>query len=497
MSPTYAQMELLSEIGPQLQKAVHPVSAESLAGLMNSEASRRTLQRRLDALVGTGWIERLGRARATRYQLTDSGRRALGGPPEFKKPVPVRYDEVHPAHLYDFTLREDGPEYAAPGDPDSLRLSAESLALRDIIRKPQAFRQAVGYRREFLDSYEPGTTFYLPLDMRQRLRQVGQSPEMAGLPPGTYAKQVLSRLLIDLSWNSSRLEGNTFSLLETEHLLELGLSDDPRRWQEAQMILNHKEAIEFLTDAPNELGFNRFTFLNLHALLSQHLLANRSAEGCLRRIPVGVTGTVFHPLHIPQQIEECFDTLLSKAAAIADPLEQAFFLMVHLPYLQPFEDGNKRTSRLAANLPLVQQNLSPLSFVDVPAKDYTDGILAVYELNRVELLRDVFAWAYERSAVRYAAICHKFGEPDAISVGYRMEIKEVVNGVVTHRMTKPQAARHIQQWAARNIGQGDRARFVQAVEELLLGLKEGNMARFRLRPSEFAAWLPVWTGRGE
>lgn len=110
-------------------------------------------------------------------------------------------------------------------------------------------------------------------------------------------------------------------------------------------------------------------------------------------------------------------------------------------------------------------------------KDYTDGILSVYELNRVELLRDVFAWAYKRSSARYAAICRQVGDPDAIRVGYRMEIRQLISGIVTQRMTKPQAVAHIQQWATRNVGIGDRARFVQTVEELLLELNERNIAR--------------------
>ena len=96
---------------------------------------------------------------------------------------------------------------------------------------------------------------------------------------------------------------------------------------------------------------------------------------------------------VPQLIVECFDRILATASAIADPFERAFFAMVQLPCLQPFEDVNKRVSRLAANIPLIRHNLSPLSFADVPRDLYTEAILGVYELNRTELLRDVFCWA--------------------------------------------------------------------------------------------------------
>ena len=160
------------------------------------------------------------------------------------------------------------------------------------------------------------------------------------------------------------------------------------------MILNHKAAIEMLVDQAHEIGFNRYTILNLHAMLADNLLGNPHAGGRLRRIPVGVDGTVYHPLEVPQLIEECFEQILDTADAITDPFEQAFFALVHLAYLQGFEDVNKRVSRLAANIPLIRGNLSPLSFVDVPERAYIDGVMAIYELNRVELLRDVFVWAY-------------------------------------------------------------------------------------------------------
>ena len=104
------------------------------------------------------------------------------------------------------------------------------------------------------------------------------------------------------------------------------------------MILNHKEAIELLVDNAAEVGFNRYTLFNLHAILANNLLPDPGAGGRLRAKDVGIGGTVFHPLSGPQVIEDCFDVLLAKASAIQDPFEQSFFAMVHLPYLQPFDD---------------------------------------------------------------------------------------------------------------------------------------------------------------
>lgn len=436
--------------------------------------SKRTLLRRLDEMVQRGEVERVGKARATKYRRVVA--KAEIPPPR------SHVKEISPREP--FMVREDPP---SRGDT-SLR------ELRDVFRTPYSLRKPAKYQREFLESYIPNETAYLPPKLREHLRAKGQSREMAEMPPGTYARQVMDRLIIDLSWNSSRLEGNTFSLLETDHLLALGHTDDPVRAMEAQMILNHKEAIEFLVESPNDLGFNRYTFLNLHGLLTYGLLKNGSAEGTLRSSPVGIGGSVYHPTNQPAVIEECFDLILQKAGAISDPLECCFFLMVQMPYLQPFEDGNKRTSRLAANIPLIRANMSPLSFMGVPVRDYTDGILGVYELNRIELLRQVFAEAYEESAARYAAIRQEMGEPEEMAVRYRNEIKDFIRDVVVKRLTKLEAAEMLRRWSNKNITANDRAKFTLYVEERLLSLTENNILRMRVRPSEFEAWWPVWNG---
>ena len=166
--------------------------------------------------------------------------------------------------------------------------------------------------------------------------------------------------------------------------------------------------------------------------------------------------------------------------------------MVHLPYLQPFEDVNKRVSRLAANIPLIRKNLCPLSFVDVPARAYVDGLLGVYELTRIELLRDVFVWAYERSSARYSAVRRSFGEPDPFRLSYRALIADIVSEVVRGGLDKKTAAAFIKRRTAEEVSAEDRARFVEAVETEVMSLHEGNIARYRLRPSQYQAWRETW-----
>jgi Fic family protein len=370
-------------------------------------------------------------------------------------------------------------------------ISPEGAAIKRAIREPLQNRSPVGYNRSFLDAYRPNLTFYLPAETRQRLHDMGRSPD-GQRPAGTYVKKIYGRLLIDLAWNSSRLEGNTYSLLETERLLELGEASEGKDAREAQMILNHKRAIELLVEQAGETGFNRYTILNVHAQLSDNLLGDPQACGRLRSIAVGIDGTVFHPLELPQLIVECFQQVLDTAAAIIDPYEQAFFAMLHLAYLQAFEDVNKRVSRLAANIPLIRENLCPISFVDVPERAYIDGILGVYELNRIELLRDVFVWAYERSCSRYSAVRQSLGEPDPFRLRYRDQMAEMVAGVVRAIKDKKAATALIRQHAIDAIPLQDRARFVEVVETELMGLHEGNIARYRLRPAEYEAWKNGW-----
>ena len=442
-------------------------SIEEISGALEISLPRRTLQRRLASLVEQNRLMLAGHGRGSRYQL------------------PTREIEVR-ASTGRVTVkgRDAQVEIYIPVSP-------EGKDIKQAVRKPVQERQPAGYNRAFLDDYRPNVSFYLPEDVRQRLLDLGQSPD-GDRPAGTYARQIYNRLLIDLSWNSSRLEGNTYSLLETERLLELGEEAEGKDALEAQMILNHKAAIELLVEQATEVGFNRYTILNLHALLSDNLLGNPQACGRLRTMAVGIGGTVYHPLEVPQLIDECFQQILDTAAAIRDPFEQAFFAMVHLPYLQPFEDVNKRVSRLAANLPLIRHNLSPLSFVDVPDRAYTDGILGVYEVNRIELLRDVFIWAYERSCARYSAVRRSLGEPDAFRLRYRALMAEAVAEVVHSLMSKKAATAYIRQRARETVPSADQARFVEVVETELMNLHEGNIARYRLRPSEYQKWRETW-----
>ncbi len=421
------------------------MGVEELLRLFQGEVSRRTLQRRLSALVQSGRL------------ITEGG---------------------GPSTVYLLPTRGDLNEKYIP-------LSPSGAEVRGLVRRPQTERTPVSYNREFLDQYRPNESRYLTADTIAYLARIGATADLER-PAGTYARHILNRLLVELSWASSRLEGNTYSLLDTERLIQFGEAAEGKDAIETQMILNHKAAIEFIVDQGDELAFDRQTVLNLHALLSDNLLPDQTAGGRLRRIAVGIHDSVYHPLELPPLIEEYFQQVVDTGAAIHNPFEQAFFAMVHLPYLQPFEDVNKRVSRLAANIPFIRKNLSPLSFMDVPERAYVEGLLGVYELNRVELLRDVFVWAYERSAKRYVAVRQSLGEPDRFRLRFRNELTDVIGNIVRGGLAP--AVEAVTKVARDHVPAEHLDDFVRMTINDLENLHEGNFARFRLRPSEFQAW---------
>lgn len=435
------------------------VSAGSLAEKFGEEASRRSLARIIKQLQRRGEIVAEGRARSVRYR---------------QKQRPTRLSNE---------LKENAA--AVPAAEPYVPMSPDGGMVFNWVRRPLTQRQPVGYNRAFLDAYQPNETYYLAdAPRREWLNNIGRT-SMAPRPAGTYARDILNRLLIDLSWASSKLEGNTYTRLDTEQLIEHGREAEGKDHTETLMILNHKRAIEFLVDQAVDIRFNRFTLLNLHALLSENLLLDPAASGRLRTRIVDIGGTVFRPLAIPQQIEELFDMFLSKAALIQDPFESAFFAMVHLPYLQPFEDVNKRVSRLAANIPLIRSNLCPLSFVDVPERAYVDGLLGIYEHTRMDLLRDVFLWAYERSCQQFRAITAGLPAPDPFRLKYRVELGDAIAEVVKRGW---HADWEFEEISGKLVPAKDRRRFEEMMREELRNLHEGNIARYHIRLEDFRAW---------
>ena len=208
----------------------------------------------------------------------------------------------------DAVARVFGEEYV-PTSPQGEEIKA-------YVRQPRALRPPVGYKLAFLEQYHPNHTAYLPQGLRDQLHSMGGSPADQ-TPAGTFARDILNRLLIDLSWASSQLEGNTYSRLDTARLIEFGQAAEGKDALETQMILNHKQAIEYLVFDPAHAQLIPDVIIALHAFLSDGLMADPQAVGRIRRRAVEIGGSVYLPVALPQRLETGDDTRGWGAAVFA------------------------------------------------------------------------------------------------------------------------------------------------------------------------------------
>lgn len=379
-------------------------------------------------------------------------------------PAPAAANEVH----------EPVADYEGAGP----RWSPASLDLRQYLALPQTSRAPVAYAREFVDSYRPNETFFLPKALAEELTDVGRLPDQH--PAGTYFRRVLEQVLIDLSWSSSFLEGNTYSRMDTERLFKrVKATQDP----DAIMLLNHKHAIEFMVESVPLNGLTAHVLRNVHGFLMDGLLADPESLGNVRHRVVHISGTTYFPCQVPAVLKEMFDLIVHKASCVRNPVEAAFFLWVQLAYLQSFEDGNKRVSRLAANIPLMLSNQAPLSFMDVTREDYALAMIGVYERLDVSMAVDLFDWTYRRSLPKYKLTMEAMGRPDAFRVQHREALSHAMGLVVRQRQTVTMAAEQSP------VPVEDQARFQSMLASELSGLGPHNHERFWISLDDTCAWI--------
>lgn len=354
----------------------------------------------------------------------------------------------------------------------------EGKALLAELKRPLGQRVPVAYQRQFVDGYVPNESLLLPASL---LGVLEAEASMSGQQPaGTYARNVMEPLLIDLSWSSSRLEGNRYSLLETKQLFESGTRSGDL---DAVMLLNHKAAIEFMINEVPMTGLTEPVVRNLHATLMRDLLADGSALGNIRSKMVQIKDTSYIPEQAPGVLQEMFGRIIAKARQINNPIEAAFFLWVNIAYLQPFEDGNKRTSRLAANIPLLMYNFAPLSFLDVETHDYAYAMMGVYEQCNVALAVEVFAAAYTRSIQKYRILLAAATAPDPIRLRLRGVMNDVIGLIVRDGLSLPKALE------AMSLDVGDVAVLRGYAEQELEHLGEHNCSRFYVTMRQVQQWI--------
>jgi len=406
---------------------------ESLAR-QGHRISQVTLTRRIDRLIQEKHIARQGQARATRYF----------------------HDPYH-----------------------------------DWFAVPPNKRPPVAYDPSFLENYRPDVDAWLTPEERTRLEMAGGGRR---LDASTYSRAIAQKLLVDLSWASSALEGNTYSYLDTQVLIEFGQAAEGKSLDETVMILNHKEAINHIVENIEEIEVSVRDIKDIHALLSRGL-SNMAPQdiGEVRQRLVDIGGSSYKPLAIPQRIREEFDHLATKARQIENPFEQSIFLLVFVSYLQAFRDVNKRTGRLVCNIPLLKSGLAPFSFMDVDKAKYVEGLLAFYELGRIDIIRDAYVEGYVRSAARYDAYSWRPREIVEIEFKRRNDIYQCVRDYVA-AFTDRVVEKGVEDFAeVRFADENETVRrlLVGRISEITNSLAEGNHIAYGISRRAFDDYKAV------
>lgn len=234
------------------------------------------------------------------------------------------------------------------------------------------------------------------------LEKMGQATKMFAVKSrgasDTIKQKELERFVIELSWKSSKIEGNTYTLLDTERLIKDGIEASGHTKDEAIMILNHKKAFQYILK--HTKAYKKISILlieDIHRILVEGL---RVSFG-LRKKQIGITGSGYGPLSVPSQIREAIKNLCAAIAKMKDPYSKALLALLGISYIQPFEDGNKRTARLLANAILVAHDCAPLSYRGVDEILYKESTLVFYEKNSIVPMRDIFIKQYLFACEQY------------------------------------------------------------------------------------------------
>lgn len=330
----------------------HPLSSrEEIAMGTAFKGSDATMKRIIASCVKSGDIVQEGKARATRYRLSNQA--FLLMPLNIDTYFAQDVDERLVQTTFNFDLiREQLPNITLFTDEEIIKLQ------------------------------ELQTVF------RQHVSEMSESE---------YRKE-MERLGIDLSWKSAQIEGNTYSLLETERLLRESKTADGKTKEEAVMLLNHKDALRFILDNPDYLQNLSISHIeDIHQLLTKDLSVDRG----IRHRRVGITGTNYHPLDNEFQIREAMNDTCCLINGKTNVFEKAFLALVLLSYIQAFSDGNKRTARITSNAILVANGYCPLSFRTVDSIDYKKAMLIFYEQNNLYAFKQIFINQYEFAVKEY------------------------------------------------------------------------------------------------
>lgn len=319
----------------------HPLAnrTEIMAGLTKAP-SDSTMKRLLSAAVKEGNIETAGRGPATKYKLTPQAHVTM--PLDLATYFDKDIDEREVQESFNFDL------------------------IRDVLPKVEIFtKEELEVLNDAQMEFEKNTEGMTELEYRKEMERLG----------------------VDLSWKSSQIEGNTYSLLETERLLKDKQTASGKTKEEAIMLLNHKDALDFVLDVPDylkELSVHRIE--EIHSILTKELEVDRN----IRHRRIGITGTNYRPLDNEFQIREALEYTCTLVNGKDDVFEKAFLTLVLLSYIQAFVDGNKRTARITSNAVLIANGYCPISFRTVDSIDYKKALLMFYEQNNIAAFKKIF-----------------------------------------------------------------------------------------------------------
>lgn len=330
----------------------HPLSSrEDIRLGINFQGSDATLKRLIATAIDTGDIIVEGKARATRYSLSSR------------------------AHLL-------------------MPLNLDTYFANDIDKR----QVQTGFNFDLITRQLPEVDLFTQEETEhlQSLQAVFRS-HIDNMSENEYRKE-MERLGIDLSWKSSQIEGNTYSLLETERLLRESKTADGKTKEEAIMLLNHKDALRFVLENPDYLQHLTINHIeDIHRLLTKEL----SVDKGLRHRRVGITGTNYHPLENEFQIREATQATCDLINNKNNVFEKALLALLLLSYIQPFMDGNKRTARITSNALLIANGYCPLSFRTVDSIDYKKAMLIFYEQNNLHAFKQIFISQFEFAVSEY------------------------------------------------------------------------------------------------
>lgn len=330
----------------------HPLSSRGdITAGTAFKGSDATLKRVIAAGIKAGDIVAEGKARATRYRLS----------PQAQLLMPLNLDTY----------------FALEVDERQVQSSYNFELINGLLTETRLFSDK---EQSHLDALQE--------EFRQHVNE---------LTDNEYRKE-MERLGIDLSWKSSQIEGNTYTLLETERLLRESKTAEGKTREEAVMLLNHKESLNFILDNPDYLQELTVSHIeDIHQLLTKDL----SIDKGLRRHRVGITGTNYHPLDNEFQIREAMRDACKLINSKYNIFEKALLTLVLLSYIQPFSDGNKRTARITSNALLIANDYCPLSFRSIDSINYKKAMLIFYEQNNLYAFKQIFIEQFEFAVKEY------------------------------------------------------------------------------------------------